>query len=115
MVIRIASYGNVKQGIIRDRLPPCLKQNLPSKKPQKKSSGRAKATRRKKLIHQKTARSGKRGGRPTKRIGNRSKLTQAAVAIGSILGKADSAAHKAVSVVKEEVGVMSDQVKDALS
>ena len=85
------------------------------KKSRKRSSGRAKATRGKKPIRQKRARSGERGRRPSKRIGNRSKLTQAAVAIGSILGKADSAAHKAVSVVKEEAVAISDQVKDALS
>jgi hypothetical protein len=85
------------------------------KKPPKRSSGRAKATRRKKPITQKTARSGKRRARASKRIGNQSKLTQAAVAIGSILGKADSAAHKAASIVKEEAVVLSDQVKDALS
>ncbi len=85
------------------------------KKSRKRPSGRTKATRRKKPIRQKRARSGKRDGRPSGRIRNQSKLTQAAVAIGSALGKADSAGHKAVSIVKEEALAISDQVKDALS
>ena len=91
---------------------------MPKTKPAKKKSrktSRTKATRRKKPIRQKRARSGKRGGRPSGRIRNQSKLTQAAVAIGSVLAKADSAAHKAVSIVKEEAVAISDQVKDALS
>jgi hypothetical protein len=92
-----------------------MPKTKPAKKKSRKRSGRTKATLRKKPIRQKRTRSAKRGGRPSKRIDNQSKLTQAAVAIGSILGKTDSAAHKAASIVKEEAVAISDQVKDALS
>jgi len=87
---------------------------MPKKKPTKKKSPKKSAkkiTRRKKPIprkkptRSKRPRGGHKGG----------KLTQAAVAIGSMLGKADSVAHKAAAVVKEEAAAISDQVKDALS
>lgn len=85
------------------------------KKSRKKSSSRTKTTRRKKPIRQERTRSAKRSGRSYRRIRKQSKLTQAAVAIGSVLGKADRAAHKAVSIVKEEAVAISGEVKDALS
>ena len=85
------------------------------KKSRKRSSDRTKPTRRKKPIRQKKARSAKRARRPSGRSRNESKLTQAAVTIGAVLGKVDSAAHKAVSIVKEEAVAVSDQVKGALS
>jgi hypothetical protein len=90
---------------------------MPKKKSAKKKSAKKrpasakKITRRKKPIQRKkaTRSKGARGGHKN------SKLTQAAVTIGSMLGKADSAAHKAASVVKEGATAISDQVKDALS
>jgi hypothetical protein len=87
---------------------------MPKKKSAKKKSPKKSAkkiTRRQKPIQRKKATRSKspRGGHKN------SKLTQAAVTIGSMLGKADSAAHKAAAVVKEGAAAISDQVKDALS
>jgi hypothetical protein len=93
---------------------PKAKSAKKKKKSPKRSSSRTKPTRRKKPIRQKKTLSGKRGKRPAGRTRKQSKLTQVAVAIGSVLGKADSAAHKAVSTVKGEAVAISEQVKDAL-
>ena len=87
---------------------------MPKKKSAKKRSAKKSAkkiTRRKKPIPRKKP---TRAKRPHGNHKN-SKLTQAAVTIGSMLGKADSAAHKAAAVVKEGAAAISDQVKDALS
>jgi hypothetical protein len=90
---------------------------MPKKKTAKKKSGKAKSASRTKAMRSKKSIQRKKVTR-TKRPRSShkdSKLTQAAVTIGSMLGKADSAAHKAAAVVKEGATAISDQVKDALS
>jgi hypothetical protein len=70
---------------------------MPKKKPARKKSVN-KSTRRKKTIQRK---------KPTR-------LTQAAVKIGTALGRADKAAHEAGAVAKKEVAAISKQVKKQL-
>ena len=84
------------------------------KSAKKLAASRTKTARSKKIVRRKKVTPSKRRRVPNVRNSG-DKLTRAAVAIGSVLGKADSAAHKVASVVKEEAVAISDQVKDALS